>query len=151
MGEERWPLSASNFWRRTHAIHHATSGNLAQRGIDDTDSLTVHGYLALSRRRRLAYRLYRHPAVMFGIDPLYLFVVQYRLPVGMMLRGWQPWLSTMATNVALEAVIAIVISFVGLKTFLVIQMPIIALAASAGVWLFLAVLCAAPIRGHLLD
>jgi acyl-lipid omega-6 desaturase (Delta-12 desaturase) len=129
-------LTPYDYWRRAHAIHHATSGNLAQRGTGDIDTLTVCEYLALSRSRRFAYRLYRHPAVMFGIGPLYLFVVQHRLPVGMMRHGWQPWLSTMATNFAVAAVIATVVSFIGLKTFLVIQMPIVALAASAGVWLF---------------
>jgi acyl-lipid omega-6 desaturase (Delta-12 desaturase) len=129
-------LTPYDYWRRAHAIHHATSGNLAQRGTGDIDTLTVCEYLALSRWRRFAYRLYRHPAVMFGIGPLYLFVVQHRLPVGMMRHGWQPWLSTMATNFAIAAVIATVCSFIGLKTFLVIQMPIVALAASAGVWLF---------------
>ena len=63
-----------DFWRRTHSIHHATSGNLERRGIGDIDTLTVSEYLALSRWGRLHYRLYRHPAVMFGIGPAYLFI-----------------------------------------------------------------------------
>src|SRR5579872_779176 len=58
-------------WRRTHAIHHATSGNLDQRGIGDVDTLTVREYLSLSRLGRLRYRLYRHPLVMFGLGPAY--------------------------------------------------------------------------------
>jgi omega-6 fatty acid desaturase (delta-12 desaturase) len=73
---------------------------------------------------------------MFGVGPLYLFLLQHRLPVGMMRRGWQPWFTTMATNFAIAIVVATVIWFVGLKAFLLIQLPIIALAASAGVWLF---------------
>jgi Fatty acid desaturase len=61
-------LTPYDFWRRTHAIHHATSGNLDRRGIGDVDTLTVHEYLALSRWRRLCYRVYRHPIhhVRFG-------------------------------------------------------------------------------------
>jgi omega-6 fatty acid desaturase (delta-12 desaturase) len=129
-------LTPYDHWRHTHAVHHATSGNLAQRGVGDIDTLTVREYLALSPWRRFCYRLYRHPVVMFGIGPLYLFIVQHRFPVGMMRRGWQPWLSTMATNFAIAVVVATVIWFVGLKAFLLIQVPIIALAASAGVWLF---------------
>ena len=54
-------LTPYDFWRRTHAIHHATSGNLERRGIGDIDTLTVREYLALSRWRRSAYRFYRHP------------------------------------------------------------------------------------------
>ena len=79
-----------DFWRRTHAIHHASAGNLEKRGIGDIDTLTVKEYLALTRWGRLRYRLYRHPAVMFGIGPAYLFIVQHRLPVGLMRKGWGP-------------------------------------------------------------
>jgi acyl-lipid omega-6 desaturase (Delta-12 desaturase) len=73
-----------DFWRRTHAIHHSTSGNLDRRGIGDVDTLTVHEYLALSPWRRLGYRVYRHPIILFGLGPAYLFIVQHRLPVGLM-------------------------------------------------------------------
>ncbi len=80
-------LTPYDFWRRTHSVHHATSGNLERRGMGDIDTLTVREYLALSRWGRLKYRLYRHPAVMFGIGPAYLFIVQHRLPVGLMRAG----------------------------------------------------------------
>src|SRR5476649_2788274 len=95
-----------DFWRSTHALHHANSGNLEGRGIGDIDTLTVREYLALSRWRRLGYRLYRHPLVMFGVGPAYLFILQFRLPVGFMRAGWMPWLSTMATNVGIAIVVA---------------------------------------------
>jgi omega-6 fatty acid desaturase (delta-12 desaturase) len=129
-------LTPYDFWRRTHAIHHASSGNLDQRGIGDIDTLTVREYLALSRWGRLRYRLYRHPIVMFGIGPAYLFILQHRLPVGLMRRGWQPWLSTMATNAAIAAVVGILIWFIGIGSFLLVHLPIMLLAASVGVWLF---------------
>jgi omega-6 fatty acid desaturase (delta-12 desaturase) len=129
-------LTPYDFWRRTHAVHHATSGNLDQRGMGDIDTLTVREYLALSRFGRLKYRLYRHPAVMFGAGPAYLFIVQHRLPVGLMRAGWGPWLSTMATNAAIAAIAAILIWFIGVWAFLSVHLPIMLLAASAGVWLF---------------
>ena len=83
-------LTPYGFWRRTHAMHHASSGNLDRRGFGDVDTLTVDEYRARSVWGRLRYRLYRHPLVMFGIGPAYLFILQYRLPVGMMRCGWQP-------------------------------------------------------------
>jgi acyl-lipid omega-6 desaturase (Delta-12 desaturase) len=129
-------LTPYDFWRRTHAIHHATSGNLDRRGIGDVDTLTVHEYLALSRWRRLCYRVYRHPIIMFGLGPAYLFIVQHRLPFGLMRAGWQPWLSVMATNVAIVALIATMIWLVGIVPFVLVHLPIVLLAASIGVWLF---------------
>ena len=129
-------LTPYDFWRRTHAIHHASSGNLDRRGIGDIRTLTVQEYLALSRWGRLRYRLYRHPIVMFGLGPAYLFILRHRLPIGVMCGGCQPWLSTMATNAAIAALVAIVIWFVGVGPFLLVHLPIAFLAASIGVWLF---------------
>lgn len=129
-------LTPYDYWRRKHAIHHATSGNLERRGIGDVDTLTVDEYLARSRWDRLRYRLYRHPFVMFGVGPAYLFILEHRLPVDLMRSGWQPWFSTMATNVAIAALAATIIWFVGIGTFLLVHLPVMLLAASAGVWLF---------------
>jgi acyl-lipid omega-6 desaturase (Delta-12 desaturase) len=129
-------LTPYDFWRRTHAVHHATAGNLDHRGIGDVETLTVREYRALSYWGRLQYRLYRHPLIMFGLGPAYLFLLQYRLPVGFMRNGWQPWASTMATNLAIALVVAILVWFVGIKAFLLVHLPITLLAATAGVWLF---------------
>jgi len=129
-------LTPYDLWRRTHAIHHASSGNLDRRGIGDIDTLTVREYLALSRWGQFRYRLYRHPIVMFGVGPAYLFILQHRWPFGLTRAGWQPWASTMATNAAIAGVIGIVIWFVGIGAFLMVHLPIMLLAASVGVWLF---------------
>ena len=123
-------LTPYDFWKRTHAVHHATSGNLDRRGIGDIDTLTVREYLALSRWGRFRYRLYRNPAVMFGLGPAYLFLVQHRLPVGLMQGSWQPWISTMATNAAIAGAAAILIWLIGWGPFLLIHLPITLLAAS---------------------
>jgi omega-6 fatty acid desaturase (delta-12 desaturase) len=129
-------LTPYDFWRRSHAHHHANSGNLEQRGMGDIDTLTVSEYLSLSRWGRLRYRVYRHPIVLFGFGPAYLFVLQHRLPVGMMRKGWQPWISTMATNAAIAVIIVGTMWLVGVKPFLLVHLPITLLAASIGVWLF---------------
>jgi omega-6 fatty acid desaturase (delta-12 desaturase) len=129
-------LSPYDLWRRGHAAHHAGTGNLDRRGIGDVDTLTVHEFASLGVLGRLRYRAYRHPAVMFGIGPAWLFFLRYRLPLGHMREGWRPWLSAMGTNVAIGVLSAVLILSVGVRAFLLIQLPITLIAASIGVWLF---------------
>ena len=123
-------------WRRSHAEHHAANGNLDRRGIGDIDTLTIEEYRQKSWGQRIRYRLYRHPLIMFGLGPTYLFLLRHRLPVGLMRNGWEPWASALATNLAIAALIAAVVAVVGLGSFLIVHLPIIILAASMGVWLF---------------
>ncbi|MFA5900236.1 MAG: fatty acid desaturase [Hyphomicrobium sp.] len=129
-------LTPYDAWRRSHNSHHANSGNLDERGIGDIDTLTVREYLALPWWGQLRYRAYRHPIVMFGIGPAYLFLVRHRLPFGYMKKGWGPWVSTIATNLATATLFAAMIWLVGLWPFLLVHLPITLLAASMGVWLF---------------
>lgn len=129
-------LTPYGYWRRTHAIHHATSGKLERRGIGDIETLTAREYLALPKIHRLRYRLYRHPAVMFCLGPTYLFLLQYRLPLGLMRSGWRPWLSAMGTNFTIAAVAATMIWLIGVGPFLLVHLPIMMIAATVGVWLF---------------
>ncbi len=128
-------LTPYDFWRRTHNMHHAGSGNLARRGVGDVATLTVNEYLALSPWRRLGYRLYRHPLVLFGIAPSYLFLVQHRLPAGFM-RQTTAWVSPMATNAAIGLAAAVMIWVVGVGPFLLVHLPITIIGASIGMWLF---------------
>lgn len=129
-------LTPYDFWKRTHAIHHAGSGNLDRRGLGDIDTLTVREYQALSPWRRFLYRLYRSPLTLFVVGPAYQFFIQHRLPVGLMQRGWTPWISTMATNVAIAVLITGAMWLFGVEEFLLIHLPVTLLAASIGVWLF---------------
>lgn len=129
-------LTPYDYWRRTHAVHHASAGNLDRRGIGDVDTLTVSEYRALPRWGRIRYRIYRHPLIMFGFGPAWLFLCQYRLPFGLMRAGAQPWVSTIATNIGIILPVAAMIWLVGLVPFLLVQVPITLMAATAGVWLF---------------
>ncbi|PDT31401.1 fatty acid desaturase [Rhizobium sp. L9] len=129
-------LTPYDYWRRAHAEHHASAGNLDERGVGDITTLTVEEYHALTPRGKLGYRLYRHPMVMFGIGPAFLFLFKQRLPFGMMRSGVLPWLSTMATNIAVAVLAALLIWAIGLVPFLLVHLPIVLLAGSAGVWLF---------------
>ncbi|SEN62001.1 omega-6 fatty acid desaturase (delta-12 desaturase) [Loktanella fryxellensis] len=129
-------LTPYDVWRRTHAIHHSHAGNLDHRGIGDVTTLTVEEYRALSPLRRLAYRLYRHPLVMFGLGPSYLFLLQNRLPLGLMTQGARYWLSAMLTNLAIGLIVAATWWGGGWLAVAVVFFPPILIAASAGVWLF---------------
>ena len=129
-------LTPYNFWRKTHAIHHAGSGSLERRGLGDIATMTVKEYQASPLWLRIRYRLYRSPLVLFVIGPAYQFVLQHRLPIGLMTRGWQPWISTMGTNLSIAVIAGAIIWFIGLKAFLLIYLPVVLLAASIGVWLF---------------
>ena len=129
-------LTPYDHWRRAHAAHHASTGNLDERGIGDITTLTVAEYEELSKLGRLRYRLYRHPLVMFGIGPAWLFLLKQRLPFGMMQSGALPWVSTMTTNVAISILAVGLAWAIGIVPFLVIHLPIVLLAAAAGVWLF---------------
>jgi len=129
-------LTPFDFWRHSHALHHAGSGNLGRRGIGDIDTLTVDEYLARGRFGRIKYRLYRHPLVMFGLGPSFLFLLQHRLPVGATRLGRMPWLSTMLTNLGIALLLALAISLMGVSTFLLLYLPMMVVGASIGVWLF---------------
>jgi len=130
-------LTPYDVWRWSQAIHHASSGNLKSRGIGDINTLTVREYLAMSRWRRLSYRVYRNPIVMFGLGPAYLFFVRHRLPpLGLMRSGLRPWFSPMITNAAIALLIVAMMRLVGVRPFLLVHLPITLLASSIGVWLF---------------
>jgi omega-6 fatty acid desaturase (delta-12 desaturase) len=129
-------LTPYGYWRHAHAIHHATSGNLDERGIGDVDTLTVREFGQLSTWRQLVYRLSRNPVFLLGAGAPYLFVLHYRLPQRAMRSNKDAWRSTLATNLAILAVVGLAIAMVGLRDFLLVQVPVTWLASSIGVWLF---------------
>lgn len=122
-------------WRRSHDLHHAASGDLGRRGVGDVLTLTVAEYCRLSPWKRIAYRLYRSPLVLFGLGGLYLLVT-HRLPYGATLERRALWLSTQGTNIGLLAFWGAGAWLLGLGTFLTLQMSIILVYFMFGVWLF---------------
>lgn len=129
-------LTPYTVWKRTHSIHHAHAGNLDRRGIGDVMTLTVEEYHKRSWLGRLLYRAYRHPIVMFGIGPAYLFMLEYRLPLGLMTAGWRYWLSAMGTNLVLAALLAGLYMLGGWQVLALIFAPTVVAGATIGVWLF---------------
>jgi omega-6 fatty acid desaturase (delta-12 desaturase) len=121
-------------WRRRHALHHATSGNLDRRGTGDIWTLTVQEYRAASRWQRLAYHVVRNPAVMFGIGPLLLMLGIERVPAGQ--DSPRERRSVWWMNLAILGVAAGLGSAIGFVNYLLVQLMVILVAGSAGVWLF---------------
>ncbi|MGB7373239.1 fatty acid desaturase [Pontixanthobacter sp.] len=123
-------------WKRSHALHHAATGNLDARGSGDVDTLTVREFHALTPVQRSLYRLYRHPLILLGAGPAYLFLLRHRLPVGLMKEGWTYWISAMATNIVTGVILAALVWQFGLLAVSLVFFPVLLTAASTGVWLF---------------
>jgi acyl-lipid omega-6 desaturase (Delta-12 desaturase) len=121
-------------WRHSHAVHHATAGDLDRRGVGDVLTLTITEYRASTWQRRLGYRLFRNPLVMFGLGPIYGMVLHPRLVP----RSARPRIrrSVIATNLALAALVGTLCLLVGWREYLLVQGPVLLLAGAAGVWLF---------------
>ncbi len=122
-------------WRHEHAIHHATSGDLDRRGHGDITTLTVSEYLARSRWQRFKYRMYRNPAVMLGLGPLYLVFGQ-RLPKLSRATGAAQNRSVWLTNAGITIGAAALVLSIGWRAVLWIYVPAVYLSAIAGIWLF---------------
>jgi acyl-lipid omega-6 desaturase (Delta-12 desaturase) len=121
-------------WRHSHAVHHATAGDLDRRGIGDVPTLTVREYRESSRLRRTGYRLFRNPLVMFGIGPIYAMMLAPRwAPASARPRILR---SVYGTDLALVVGIGGLCWLLGWREVLLIQGPVAFLAASVGVWLF---------------
>ncbi|OTW72010.1 fatty acid desaturase [Bacillus thuringiensis serovar roskildiensis] len=121
-------------WGHEHAIHHATSGNLDKRGTGDIWTLTVDEYVAAPFRLRLAYRLYRNPFVMFGLGPIYVFLLKNRFNRKGARRKER--MNTYLTNIIIVAVVAILCWAIGWQSFLLVHGTIFLIAGSVGIWLF---------------
>ena len=121
-------------WRREHAIHHATSGDLDRRGIGDIQTLTVDEYQALPWWNRLRYRLFRNPFVMFGLGPLWVLLLGPRVVSWSAPRRLQR--SVLGTDLTLVVLIGALCWLLGWQGFLVVQLPALLVSGSIGIWLF---------------
>ena len=121
-------------WRYAHNIHHATAGDLDRRGVGDIRTMTTAEYLAAPLRRRLAYRIYRNPFVLFGPGAALLFLLFQRFTTKG--AGKRERRSVFLTNVALLVIVGTASLTIGFQTYLLIQLPIILIAGSLGLWLF---------------
>lgn len=121
-------------WRHAHATHHATAGNLDRRGVGDVWTMTVEEYQAAPRGTRIGYRLIRNPLVMFSVGPAYSFLIRQRFPRPNARRS--DTTSVIITDVAIAAILVVAHLTIGLRTYVLIQLPVILFAGVAGLWLF---------------
>ena len=121
-------------WRWEHSIHHASAGALDRRGTGDVWTMTVQEYLASSRWKRFAYRLARNPLVLFGIAPVFLFLLQQRFP-STKANSRERW-SVHWMNIAILAVaISLSLAF-GVVPYILIQLTIVMVGGGMGIWMF---------------
>jgi omega-6 fatty acid desaturase (delta-12 desaturase) len=121
-------------WQHEHAVHHATAGDLDRRGIGDVPTLTVDEYRALPAWRRVSYRLFRNPVVMFGLGWLLVMVLKPRFVP----RGARPRIrnSVLRTNLALAIIVGALCLTLGWRDYLLLQGPVFLVAGAVGIWLF---------------
>jgi acyl-lipid omega-6 desaturase (Delta-12 desaturase) len=129
-------LTPYDVWKRTHSTHHSNAGNLDRRDIGEIETLTVREFRERSPLGRLRYWLYRHPLVLFGLGPSYMFLVKNRLPLGLMRSGWRYWASAMGTNAGVALVVGTLAYLGGWMPLVFIYLPTVLVAASIGMWLF---------------
>jgi acyl-lipid omega-6 desaturase (Delta-12 desaturase) len=121
-------------WRYAHSLHHATAGDLDRRGIGAIWTMTTEEYLAAPLLKQLRYRIYRNPFVLFGPGPalLFLFIQRFSSKGA----GKRERNSVIFTNLALLFVVGVATWTIGFQTYLWIQLPVILIAGSLGLWLF---------------
>ena len=127
-------FTPSESWWHAHAVHHATAGNLDKRGVGDVMTMTVEEYQKSSRWQRISYRFFRHPAVLLGLGPFFSFLVMPRFPTSSSSKSDRR--SILLTDLALAVVFVLMSLLIGVKEYLIIQVPVMWLAGAAGIWMF---------------
>ena len=127
-------LTPFDQWRRDHAIHHASSGDLDRRGHGDVTTWTVKEYLAKTPRQQLGYRLSRHPFWLLVGGPVYLTYSQ-RFRSLSKATGERQISSIWWTNLALAVLLSAVVLLWGWRGLAIYAITYY-FAAMAGVWLF---------------
>ncbi len=129
-------LTPYHYWKKSHSIHHASVGNLEQRGIGDIYTMTVDEYSRLSSWGKLKYRIYRNPFTLFVVLPYFLFTVVYRFP-SYRQKDLKPFhKSVYLTDLLIGLFAAGIIWFIGWQEFLMIQIPVYFISSTTGMWIF---------------
>ena len=121
-------------WKFGHLRHHASYANLDMRGFGDIWTMTLQEYRVSSRVKKTAYRLFRSPWVLLGLGALFMFLLRFRLPIRTSKRRER--VSVLLTNLLILIVVLVAARTIGLRAYVLIQLPLLWLAGAAGIWLF---------------
>ena len=121
-------------WRRSHAIHHDTVGDLDRRGVGDIWTLTVEEFLAAPRWKRLAYRIVRNPFTLLLVGTTIVFLINQRY-FHKLDRKRERW-SVIVTDIAMAVIVVVASVTIGIRTYVLVQLPVTLIAGAAGLWLF---------------
>jgi len=124
------------YWRKQHALHHATNGNLDKRGYGDMTTYTVKEYVSLPLIKRILYRIYRNPFMFLIFGPLLLFLFNNRLVHDKKHTTPSERWNVHFTNLAILLVIGGIGWFIGYGEMVLIAGTMMWTATSAGIWLF---------------
>ncbi|UOF91260.1 fatty acid desaturase [Fodinisporobacter ferrooxydans] len=90
--------------------------------------------MALSTFRQMVYRIYRNPFVMFGLGPIYIFLIEYRF--NRKSASQKECLNTHITNLGLIGIVGLLCWTMDRHEFLLVQGPILYFSGIIGIWLF---------------
>ncbi|WP_077618050.1 fatty acid desaturase [Bacillus sinesaloumensis] len=121
-------------WGHDHSVHHATSSNLDKRGTGDIWVMTVEEYLEASAWKRICYRVYRNPFVMFILGPIFVFLIENRFNRRKAKKKER--YNTYLTNIGIVTIATILCLTIGWQSFLLVQGTIFMISGIAGIWLF---------------
>jgi omega-6 fatty acid desaturase (delta-12 desaturase) len=124
------------YWNYAHAIHHASSSDLDRRGVGDVWTMTVEEYREATRIQRFYYRAYHSPWVMFTVGPIIKFVVIERIVTRPKTTPTRIKRSVHFTNVGIVVGVAAMVWWLGLGTYLAVQVPTLVIGGSGAIWLF---------------
>jgi omega-6 fatty acid desaturase (delta-12 desaturase) len=127
-------FTPSDSWWHDHAVHHATVGNLEKRGTGDVMTMTVEEYRRSNWVTKASYAFFRYPLVMFGLGPIFVFMLRQRIPPPR--SRWKEIRSVLLTDLALIFLASGLTLLFGWKAFVLIQIPVMWLAGLFGIYLF---------------
>lgn len=129
-------LTPYHLWRRNHALHHASSGNLDSRGIGDVYTMTADEYHNQNGWDKFKYRFYRNPLTLFVIGPVAIFFISHRLPLNTKPTDKKERQSVYWTNLAIAILIISLGLLIGFNALVIIYTPMYLIGFSFGVYLF---------------